>query len=57
MSAPNVWSFWMNGEVQNNLKDKLWKKKNRKKINKKREKERKMNLYKTPSILLNYLEK
>lgn len=48
----------MNGEVQNNLKDKLWKKKNRKKkINKKREKERKMNLYKTPSILLNYLEK
>ena len=44
----------MNGEVQNNLKDKLWKKKNRKKkINKKREKD----LYKTPSILLNYLEK
>lgn len=47
----------MNGEVQNNLKDKYERKKNRKKINKKREKERKMNLYKTPSILLNYLEK
>ena len=46
----------MNGEVQNKLKDKLWKKKNHKK-NKKREKEIKMKLYKTPSILFNYLEK